>query len=189
VHELPVSITGPGQVSTTITPQGLLYLPKPYVVPGGRFNEMYGWDSYFIVRGLVEDKRIDLARSMIENFFFEIEHYGTVLNANRTYFLTRSQPPFLTSMVMAVYEAEKAAGNDDRDLAEKGYRWGAKDYEMFTARLRSSSCSMPRGGITWPKAAWTRALSPSSARSTRHKSAMSSGRWLSQAANLRAPSR
>jgi alpha,alpha-trehalase len=131
VHELPAAITGPGQVSTTVTPQGLLYLPNRYVVPGGRFNEMYGWDSYFILRGLVEDKRLDLARGMIENFFFEIEHYGTVLNANRTYFLTRSQPPFLTSMVMAVYQAEKAAGKDDRDLLEKGYRWGAKDYEMW----------------------------------------------------------
>jgi alpha,alpha-trehalase len=131
VSELPAAITGPGQVSTNITPPGLLYLPNRYVVPGGRFNEMYGWDSYFIVRGLLEDKRIDLARGMVENFFFEIEHYGTVLNANRTYFLTRSQPPFLTSMVLGVYEAEKAAGRNDRDLLEKGYRWAAKDYEMW----------------------------------------------------------
>ena len=131
VRELPLDITGPGQVSANITPPGLLYLENRYVVPGGRFNEMYGWDSYFIVRGLIEDKRFDLARGMIENFFFEIEHYGTVLNANRTYFLTRSQPPFLTSMVTALYEAEKAAGKNDRDLLEKGYRWGAKDYEMW----------------------------------------------------------
>src|SRR5712664_2195440 len=64
-------------------PPAVLYLDNKYVVPGGRFNEMYGWDSYFIVRGLVEDKRIDLARGMVENFFFEIEHYGAVLNANR----------------------------------------------------------------------------------------------------------
>ena len=75
---------------------GLLYLPNKYVVPGGRFNEMYGWDSYFIVLGLIADHREELARGMVENFFFEIEHYGAVLNANRTYFLTRSQPPFLT---------------------------------------------------------------------------------------------
>ena len=54
VRELSVAITGPGQVSTTITPAGLLYLPNRYVVPGGRFNEMYGWDSNFIVRGLIE---------------------------------------------------------------------------------------------------------------------------------------
>src|SRR5215470_11536248 len=112
VEHLPTAITGPGQVTTNITPPGLLYLPNKYVVPGGRFNEMYGWDTYFIVRGLVEDKRLDLARGIIENFFFEIEHYGTVLNANRTYFLTRSQPPFLTSMILSVYEAEKAAGKD-----------------------------------------------------------------------------
>src|ERR1700744_995686 len=88
-----------------IDPAGLLYLPHKYVVPGGRFNEMYGWDSYFIIRGLVRDKRIELAQGMVENFFFEIEHYGSILNANRTYYLTRSQPPFLSSMVLAVYNA------------------------------------------------------------------------------------
>jgi alpha,alpha-trehalase len=131
VRDLPKVITGPGQISANTTPPGLLYLANRYVVPGGRFNEMYGWDSYFIVRGLIEDKRFDLARGMIENFFFEIENYGTVLNANRTYFLTRSQPPFLTSMIVALYEAEKTAGKKDRDLLEKGYRWGAKDYEMW----------------------------------------------------------
>src|SRR5215468_590067 len=131
VREMPRPLTGPGQVTTNIEPPGVLYLEQSYVVPGGRFNEMYGWDSYFIVRGLIEDKRIPLARGMVENFFFEIEHYGTVLNANRTYFLTRSQPPFLTSMIMAVYEAEKAQGKEDRDLLEKGYRFGAKDYEMW----------------------------------------------------------
>ena len=131
VEQLPVAITGPGQVTTDITPPGLLYLPNRYVVPGGRFNEMYGWDTYFIVRGLVEDKRLDLARGIIENFFFEIEHYGTVLNANRTYFLTRSQPPFLTSMILSVYQAEKAAGKNDRELLEQGYQWASKDYEMW----------------------------------------------------------
>jgi alpha,alpha-trehalase len=82
---------------------GLLYLPHPYVVPGGRFNEMYGWDSYFIQVGLLRDGELHLARDMVDNFIYEIEHYGTVLNANRTYFLTRSQPPFLTRMILGVY--------------------------------------------------------------------------------------
>jgi len=131
VKELPVAMTGPGQVSTTIRPPGLLYLENKYVVPGGRFNEMYGWDSYFIVRGLLENNRVALARGMVENFFFEIEHYGTVLNANRTYFLTRSQPPFLTSMIMAVYEAQKSAGHEDRAWLEKGYQFASKDYQMW----------------------------------------------------------
>jgi alpha,alpha-trehalase len=83
---------------------GLLYLPRPYVVPGGRFNEMYGWDSYFIQVGLLADGETERARDMVENFLYEIEHYGTILNANRTYYMTRSQPPFLTEMVLGVYE-------------------------------------------------------------------------------------
>jgi alpha,alpha-trehalase len=115
-----------------IDPAGLLYLPNKYVVPGGRFNEMYGWDSYFIIRGLVRDNRIDLARGMVENFFFEIEHYGAVLNANRTYYLTRSQPPFLTSMILAVYEAQKAAGHEDRAWLEKAYGYATRDYSLWT---------------------------------------------------------
>ena len=105
VKHLPRKITHMGDVHVAEIPdEGLLYLPNRYVVPGGRFNEMYGWDSYFIILGLVEDNRTDLARGMVENFFFEIENYGAILNANRTYFFTRSQPPFLTSMVREVYE-------------------------------------------------------------------------------------
>ncbi|HUI09207.1 MAG TPA: trehalase family glycosidase [Bacteroidota bacterium] len=76
---------------------------RPFVVPGGRFNEMYGWDSYFILLGLLKDGRIDLARAIVDNFVYEIRHYGAILNANRTYYLTRSQPPFLTSMALACY--------------------------------------------------------------------------------------
>ena len=112
---------------------GLLYLPNKYVVPGGRFNEMYGWDSYFIVLGLVADRREDLARGMVENFWFEIEHYGAVLNANRTYFLTRSQPPFLTSMMRAVYEAPGSFREtaEKRQWLEKGYALAEKDYDTW----------------------------------------------------------
>ncbi len=132
VKALPHKIERPGEQDTgTLDPPGLLYLEHKYVVPGGRFNEMYGWDSYFIVRGLVRDGRIELAKGMIENFFFEIEHYGTVLNANRSYYLSRSQPPFLTSMILAVHEAEKAAGHEDRAWLERAYTYAAKDWEMW----------------------------------------------------------
>src|SRR5437870_2098613 len=132
VEHLPVVITGPGQVDPAkLGAPGLLYLENSYVVPGGRFNEMYGWDSYFIIRGLLADGRIDKARAMVENFFFEIEHYGTILNANRTYFLTRSQPPFLTSEILGVYEAQKATGHEDGAWLEKAYGYAAKDYEMW----------------------------------------------------------
>jgi len=132
VEHLPMVIQHPGQAGVdAISPQGLLFLPNSYVVPGGRFNEMYGWDSYFIILGLVRDHRIELARGMVENFFFEIEHYGTVLNANRTYYLTRSQPPFLTSMIMEVYSAEKAAGHEDKDWLARAYGFASRDYEMW----------------------------------------------------------
>ena len=93
---------------------GLLFLPRPYVVPGGRFNEMYGWDSYFILLGLLADERVDLARDLTDNFLYEVRHYGGVLNANRTYYLTRGQPPFLSEMVLATYRAS----GDRRWLAE-----------------------------------------------------------------------
>ena len=84
--------------------QGLLYLPHPYVVPGGRFNEMYGWDSYFIQVGLLRDGEVKIAKDLADNFLYEVKNYGQVLNANRSYYLTRSQPPFLTQMVLGVYE-------------------------------------------------------------------------------------
>ncbi len=82
---------------------GLLYLPYPYVVPGGRFNEMYGWDSFFIQMGLLRDGDLGLAKDMADDALYEVREYGKVLNANRTYYLSRSQPPFLTQMVLAVY--------------------------------------------------------------------------------------
>jgi len=93
--------------TTKITEGDLLYLPRPYVVPGGRFNEMYGWDSYFIQVGLLRDNKLALAKDMADNFLYEIREYGKILNANRTYYLTRSQPPFLTQMLLAVYERTK----------------------------------------------------------------------------------
>ncbi len=97
IEHLPKVIDSLGSLNMDNSPQqGVLYLPNAYVVPGGFLNEMYGWDSYFIMVGLLRARRLDLARGMVENFFFEIEHYGGILNANRTYFLTRSQPPFLS---------------------------------------------------------------------------------------------
>ena len=102
---LPQAIHRLGDFQPTRLPrQGLLYLPNPYVVPGGFFNEMYGWDSYFIVLGLAADHHEALARGMVDNALFEVAHYGAVLNANRSYYLTRSQPPFLSSMIRAVLD-------------------------------------------------------------------------------------
>ncbi|KAF9169658.1 alpha,alpha-trehalase nth1 [Mortierella sp. AD011] len=76
----------------------------PFVVPGGRFNEMYGWDSYFESLGLLVDGRLELAKGMVDNFVYEIQHYGKILNANRSYYLSRTQPPFLTDMMLKVFD-------------------------------------------------------------------------------------
>jgi alpha,alpha-trehalase len=133
VARLPRAIQTMGDVKPEeLHPAGLLYLPNPYVVPGGRFNEMYGWDSYFIIRGLILDDNLDLARQMIENFFFEIEHYGAILNANRTYYFTRSQPPFLTSMIIAYYDAQKEKGRNDRAWLRRAYEYAVRDHDLWT---------------------------------------------------------
>ena len=105
--DLKVLPENPREHMDQIDPHGLLYLPHPYVVPGGRFNEMYGWDSYFISVGLLEAERVEMAKHMTDNHLYQVRHYGTVLNANRTYYLTRSQPPFLATMVRNVFAATR----------------------------------------------------------------------------------
>jgi alpha,alpha-trehalase len=133
VRYLPQSIHNLGQIkSGSLDLRGLLYLPHPYIVPGGMFNEMYGWDSYFIIRGLLEEGKVEVAKGIVRNFFFEIDNYGGVLNANRAFFLTRSQPPFLTSMIRAIYETEKAQDREDRELLDEAYPYAVKDYALWT---------------------------------------------------------
>jgi alpha,alpha-trehalase len=87
----------------------LIPLPHPYVVPGGRFREVYYWDSYFTMLGLVESGRTDLVRSMLDNFAHLVRTVGHVPNGNRTYYLGRSQPPYLAAMVGLYAEATDTA--------------------------------------------------------------------------------
>src|SRR2546427_5704711 len=77
----------------------LIPLPNPYVVPGGRFREVYYWDSYFTMLGLIESGRTDLVKSMLDNFAHLIVTVGHIPNGNRTYYVSRSQPPFFAAMV------------------------------------------------------------------------------------------
>jgi alpha,alpha-trehalase len=145
IRHLPHKITHMGDVRIAEIPvEGLLYLPNRYVVPGGRFNEMYGWDSYFIILGLLKDKRFELARGMVENFFFEIENYGAILNANRTYFLTRSQPPFLSSIIREVYEHPTGKPLPKAWLAD-AYHYAQRDYELWASPIhRAGDTSLAR---------------------------------------------
>lgn len=92
----------------------------PFVVPGARFNELYDWDSYFIALGLLEDGRVDLAKGAVDHFIFEIKHYGKIMNGNRTYYLLRSQPPFLTDFARRIYNYLM---QESPEKAEEHKRW------------------------------------------------------------------
>jgi alpha,alpha-trehalase len=142
VEHLPKVVTIFGELKLTDIPKpGLLYLPNKYVVPGGRFNEMYGWDSYFIILGLLREGKLGLAQGMVENFFYEIEHYGGILNANRTYYFTRSQPPFLSSMIRNVYEASgfnPAQQVKAKAWLERAYDYAQRDHALWTSAIHAA---------------------------------------------------
>ncbi len=139
-HEMPLEVI---QLPKKVTPEyvkklnnkpGILSLKlsvkedeitgEPFVVPGGRFNEMYGWDSYFESIGLLIDDRVDLALGMANNFQYEIEYYGKILNANRSYYLTRTQPPFYSSMIVEIFEKTK-----DKNWLKSHLQTAIKEYE------------------------------------------------------------
>jgi len=104
----------------------------PYVVPGGRFNELYGWDSYMESLGLLINNKLDLARGMVEHFIFEINHYGKILNANRSYYLCRSQPPFLTDMALRIFNKMGGESNSEAlNLLQRATNAAIKEYKTI----------------------------------------------------------
>jgi len=92
----------------------LIQLPFPYIVPGGRFREIFYWDSYFTMLGLQVSGRSQMIQNMVDNFSFLIEQFGYIPNGNRSYFLGRSQPPFYASMVKLLRE-EQSGFDDGRE--------------------------------------------------------------------------
>jgi alpha,alpha-trehalase len=117
------------------TEHGLLYLPYPYIVPGGRFNEMYGWDSAFPVFAWA-DTHPKMIREQIDNQLYQIKAYGKVLNANRTYYLSRSQPPLLSVMVLRLWEGAQDRPWSDFDpdgVYESPRAWLETAYKELVA--------------------------------------------------------
>ncbi|KAK2978651.1 hypothetical protein RJ640_019108 [Escallonia rubra] len=82
----------------------LLPLPKPVIIPGSRFREVYYWDSYWIIRGLLASKMYETAKGIVTNLVALIDEFGHVLNGARAYYSNRSQPPLLSSMVVDIYK-------------------------------------------------------------------------------------
>jgi alpha,alpha-trehalase len=101
----------------------LLPLPKSYVVPGGRFREVYYWDSYFTMLGLAESGHWDKISDMVDNFAYEIDTFGHIPNGNRSYYLSRSQPPFFSLMVELLATHDKEALKKYRPQMEKEYAY------------------------------------------------------------------
>ncbi|MBT8395239.1 MAG: trehalase, partial [Bacteroidia bacterium] len=116
--------TKPGILSLKLEAKNNKIKGVPFVVPGGRFNEMYGWDSYFESVGLMVDGKVELAKAMADNFQYEIEHYGKILNANRSYYLTRTQPPFYSSLIREVFEI-----TNDKSWLKTHLKTAIKEYE------------------------------------------------------------
>lgn len=101
----------------------LLPLPKPYVVPGGRFREVYYWDSYFTMLGLAQSGHWDKIADMVANFGHEIDAWGHIPNGNRSYYLSRSQPPFFSLMVELLATHDPEALKQYRPQMEKEHAY------------------------------------------------------------------
>jgi alpha,alpha-trehalase len=100
--KIPAHIESLWEVLTRQPDEGkssLIPLPHPYIVPGGRFREIYYWDSYFTLLGLQVSKRADMIENMVNNFSYLLNKVGHIPNGNRTYYVGRSQPPFFSLMV------------------------------------------------------------------------------------------
>lgn len=111
----------------------LLGLPKPFSVPGGRFNEFFYWDSYYIMLGLQASGRIEMMENIVENAAYLIDHYGLIPNANRTYFLSRSQPPYFALMLTLLQQTKGDDSVYQRYLPalEKEYQFWMRGKEIL----------------------------------------------------------
>jgi alpha,alpha-trehalase len=121
----------------------LLPLPYSYIVPGGRFREIYYWDSYFTMLGLQESGEYAIMENMINNFAYMLNKYGHIPNGNRTYYLSRSQPPFFSMMLDLLAETK---GNSVYALYQNALL-KEHDYYMDKTARTKHVVTMPDGSI------------------------------------------
>jgi alpha,alpha-trehalase len=117
----------------------LIPLPNPYIVPGGRFAEIYYWDSYFTMLGLLAQQQVSTVRSMIDNFAFLIDSVGFIPNGNRAYYLSRSQPPFFSLMVKLLESGDSLAASKYLPSLQKEYDFwmdGLSDVNQTTSAVK-----------------------------------------------------
>jgi alpha,alpha-trehalase len=127
----------------------LLYVPKPYIVPGGRFREFYYWDSYFTMLGLIPDGRMASARNLIDDFSYLIRTYGHIPNGNRTFYLSRSQPPVYYLMVALLDPRDPAHAWADHlpELKREYGYWMKGAAGLHPGQARRNVVEMPDGAL------------------------------------------
>lgn len=128
----------------------LLPLPRPYIVPGGRFREVYYWDSYFTMLGLAESHRTPVIRDMVDNFAYLLDTYGFIPNGNRTYYLTRSQPPFFSLMVQLLARQEgglKTLPRYQQQLLREYAYWTAGGDALKPGNAKDRAVRLPHGEL------------------------------------------
>jgi alpha,alpha-trehalase len=127
----------------------LLPLPYDYIVPGGRFREMYYWDSYFTMLGLQESHQYTIIQNMVNNFAWLIDKYGFIPNGTRTYYLTRSQPPFFSMMVdiLAGVQSENVLVKYQPELIKEYEFWMTGANKLKPGEAYRNSVRMPAGEL------------------------------------------
>lgn len=127
----------------------LLPLPYDFIVPGGRFRETYYWDSYFTMLGLMQSHKTEIIKNMINNFAYLIDTYGFIPNGTRTYYLTRSQPPFFSMMValLAEDEGDQVVVKYHPQLLKEYLFWMKGAEKLKPGQAFRNSVRMPGGEI------------------------------------------
>ncbi|TAD82891.1 MAG: alpha,alpha-trehalase TreA [Bacteroidetes bacterium] len=128
----------------------LLPLPNAYVVPGGRFREVYYWDSYFTMLGLAESGETQLIAHMVDNFAHLIATYGHIPNGNRSYYLSRSQPPFFSLMVQLLAQlkgTEKVYPKYLQAVEREYMYWMEGDAQTAAGSAYKRFVKMPDGAM------------------------------------------
>ena len=101
----------------------------PFIVPGDQFNELYNWDACFCALGML-DNHLPVVKGIVKNFVFEIKHYGKILNANRSYYLGRAQPPLLTWLALKIFQRTKHEP-DALDILKATILAARKEYHVW----------------------------------------------------------
>lgn len=135
-------------------------LPNEYVVPGGRFKEIYYWDSYFTMEGLLVDNQEGIARNMVDNFAYLIDTLGFIPNGTRNYYLSRSQPPFFTLMVTALARKDSMVLAEYLPMIEKEYDFWMAGKDVIEKPFEANKYVVKVGDDSFLNRYWDSSVTP-----------------------------